>query len=58
LTALPNILGKSLCGNDFFLDLERYGYSIKTTQTFSANATETSGRNGEKKGDAKPGNLN
>jgi hypothetical protein len=39
IKALPNILGKSLCGPDFLLDLEKYGYSIKTTQTYMENST-------------------
>jgi hypothetical protein len=30
LSALPNVLGKSLCGPDFLLDLGNYGYTLET----------------------------
>lgn len=33
---MPNILGKSLCGPDFFLDLARFGYTLEMPKTILA----------------------
>ena len=46
--ALPNILGKSLCGSNFMLNLESYGYTIKTTTIYMDNSTANATNIGRK----------
>ena len=56
---MPNILGKSLCGSDFYLDLARYGYTLEMPKTVLAlnesNRTMARSLNGKKRSQIKEG---
>ena len=57
--SLPNILGKSLCGANFLLDLSRYGYTLETSTSLlpvsESNKTARIGTNGKHTNPVKPG---